>query len=235
VAVVLHKARWNLAEHGLGGVARLASEAAWRKLFRDREHLFFVAADAVRARAPLATPGIRFERFTERCGLPQRYLPGLRAGIRKKTMPESTVDRYLRRWLALFDEGAHCWAAVDGDHVAAFIFTVGAAGRYAQHFPAFPLFPGDVLMFGAWTDPAFRGRGLYRALVSGAFAQLEREGARRFFARTKIWNAASIRALRHVGMQSVAEYRYLKVFGRSFVVWRASPSRRMRGACAPES
>jgi GNAT superfamily N-acetyltransferase len=82
-----------------------------------------------------------------------------------------------------------------------------------------PLAPGDVYLFDAYTDPAFRGRGIAPVLSLELLRRCYKEGCRRALRVTLPENAAALRAHAKAGFQCCGVIRRVKL-GPWWFVWQ---------------
>jgi RimJ/RimL family protein N-acetyltransferase len=64
----------------------------------------------------------------------------------------------------------------------------------------------DVVLYGWYTSPARRGRGLVRHGIAAAVRAFS-PGATRFLADVRVWNRPSIQVMERMGFECVAKAR----------------------------
>lgn len=75
--------------------------------------------------------------------------------------------------------------------------------------------PGEVCLIAFETVPAFRGRRLYPAVLTGILQERFREGAPTAYIWCRQDNVASYRAIRRVGFRAAAVHDYYRLLGVS--------------------
>jgi ribosomal protein S18 acetylase RimI-like enzyme len=100
--------------------------------------------------------------------------------------------------------------SADADQIAV---TWAAASRawtgYLEH--ELPLAPGEVYLFDAYTDPAFRGHGIAPAMSTELLRRFRGEDSRRAIRGTWPENEAALRAHAKAGFQPYAIIRCIKL------------------------
>lgn len=88
--------------------------------------------------------------------------------------------------------------------------------------------PTEAYVWDCATLPAFRGRGLYPALLAAIARELADEGVARVWIAARADNAASLRGLEKAGYRRVADIRYVRLWR-----WRRLAVRRRTGVAPP--
>lgn len=170
-----------------------AATRGWRRAFRHRQLVFEMPAAAASALVPPGSAS-RILVFRE----PEQLPEALRSELSSRHgQPFAAyVDANLRSGAQLYllnveERIASILWAKPGDRVSAWYVPVGAE---------------DVILYGWWTDPGMRGRGLIRQLISAATRDALPH-AKRFLADVRVWNTPSIHAMERVGFRRIAEAR----------------------------
>jgi len=126
----------------------------------------------------------------------QRFRPALAAGELRRRLGRG--DRCFVIWNE--DRIIHeCW--------------VGTAERACVPYlhREIRLEPGDAYYYGAYTDPAFRGRRLFAGCYSYIARTLQREGWRRSVALVAVENRRSVVVLERSGLEAQGVYACLRL------------------------
>src|SRR6185503_13868605 len=131
-------------------------------------------------------PGVVVRRVTGRAGVEDYVAAGAAAFGRRE-------DHWLQTLPPRLEDGSlSVWVAYDGDRAV-------AAGR--TEFLAGAAFAG---LYGGGTDPAWRGKGLYRALVAARGAEARARGVRYLFVDAR---ETSRPILQRLGFEALATVR----------------------------
>lgn len=181
----------RVRSEGVWSAAQDAATRAWRRVFRHRQLVFELSADAA---AELAAPTARAQIHTYR--EPAELSPALRAEFTAHHGPSfvAYVETTLRN-------GATLYVLQDDDHIASLLWAK-RGDRVSNWYV--PVGASDVILYGWWTDPHRRGQGLIRLLIAAATRDALPQ-ARRFLADVRVWNTPSIRAMERVGFRRIAE------------------------------
>jgi len=125
------------------------------------------------------------------------------------------------RILGWFGHGDRCFGLRDGSRLVA----KGWCDLQEVNFPPAhrKLERGEVYMFGAYSDPAYRGRNLAPMLRSACYAELRKRGFTRFYSHSDYFNMAARRFKQKLGAVEEdlkVQVRLSDKWSRTFTVWR---------------
>jgi ribosomal protein S18 acetylase RimI-like enzyme len=116
--------------------------------------------------------------------------------------------------------GDRCWVARCSGEVV-YEAWVGYGSTYSYTLDRrLPLEPTDMTVYGAYTVPAMRNRGIHGAAVSHILAAERTRGMRRIFILMEPDNPAALRMPEKLGFHTVGSTGFLEVFGLRFYFLR---------------
>jgi GNAT superfamily N-acetyltransferase len=121
--------------------------------------------------------------------------------------PEASRDELLERWR----EGGQCCVARVGDRVVAAAWSRRAQGGVAWIDYELALAPDEIYLHDAYTDEAWRGRGIAHVLCVWQLAHLRDQGFRRALRATVVENAAALRAHGKSGFRPIALITHVRL------------------------
>ena len=130
-------------------------------------------------------------------------LPAL-AGV----VSPSTLAEFARR----FEAGRLCGIAFDGDRIVAYAWAGFEVRLEIERFN-FPMLPGEVHLFNAYTTPQYRRMGVMASMLS-LLSTLHAQGARRIVVTVEKRNYPSLSFCKRIGLLPVGYARYMRLFGR---------------------
>lgn len=151
--------------------------------------------------------------------IPENPMNSLKNFVRKKGMKEDYVNYYVGKILDCFKDGAVMHALLVDNEIATYYWSIAAEGNYDRYFPYFPLLPEDVVNFGSFTLPRYRGRGFVAILSSHVAEHHRKNGKTRMYATCKIWNTSSRQSILKSGFEEVAMAQRIGAFGKNIVIW----------------
>lgn len=144
----------------------------------------------------------------------------------------------LIRELAEFEKLTHLMEATPallhehlfGPRPAAEAMVADASGRvvgFALYFMNFSTFLGrpGLYLEDLYVQPAHRGQGLGRSLLSHLGALAVSRGCGRFEWSVLDWNAQAIRLYEHMGAEVLPDWRICRVTGNALLAFAGPPSR----------
>jgi predicted GNAT family acetyltransferase len=144
---------------------------------------------------------------------------------REGTLEELRRFRENRRLPAQFyldlTHGARRFYLGFADGVVGHISWVYAEG---DHVPHMRLGPGEIMLEGAYTFGAARGRGLLSAVERAALNDARREGKRRAFTHVSTDNRASLRGVWKTGFRPVGLLTWRWILGVRIIRYEPDPS-----------
>lgn len=109
--------------------------------------------------------------------------------------------------------GRRCFAACIEGAIAAYGWVSQGAERIGELERTMRMQPGEAYIWDCATLPAWRGRGLYTALLRHIVATLRAERLRRLWIGASLDNTPSIRGFRAAGFRPAVRLVYLRVLG----------------------
>jgi hypothetical protein len=129
------------------------------------------------------------------------------------------IDELLAIHSARLRRGERCWVARVGREVVHLNWT---CFRWAEALPGLPLLlrEGEICTTDAHTPPRWRGRGIHEYVLNEMLRAAQREGIRKAFTITELYNRRSRRALMRLGWkpQSRVFYFHATRLKRLFVL-----------------
>ncbi len=122
-----------------------------------------------------------------------------------------------------FNKGAVLWLyKVDGN-LAGYCWTI--VKNHSE--PAFfPLTDTDVHFVGTEIFPDFRGGDLFRLFDEATKINLKKEGSRRYFSETYLWNERAVKAiLKKTSARKIGIATRFSIFGKNIVIWHDMSSK----------
>jgi ribosomal protein S18 acetylase RimI-like enzyme len=120
----------------------------------------------------------------------------------------STLAEFARR----FEAGRLCAIAFDGDRVVAYAWAGFEVRPEIERFD-FPLLPGEVHLFNAYTISQYRRMGVMASMLS-LLSPLHALGARHIVVTVEKRNYPSLNFCKRIGLRPVGYARYTRLFGR---------------------
>jgi len=178
---------WGLAWRALAKLG-VCLHSTWRRLARNRNHVFVCDAPADAAGVP---DGLNIARYADLEEIPKQVLAEL---VDSHGLP--FMDN-LRKELA---GQAVLWVGLINGRAAGLLLT-----RLGCHITRWfvPLRDHDLIIFAVGTVAEYRGRGIAPAMMRHTMAS-ELRGDGRAFIDCKVWNKASIRSIQKAGFRWVA-------------------------------
>lgn len=144
---------------------------------------------------------------------------GASDAVRDIDEPEAHV---LRRFLfidpptiqARFGRGDRLLGVFDGDDVMAYAWFSESGEWLTTIEREFEVGEGEVYVYNVRTLPAYRGRGLFPAIVHGAVPSHRAAGVARYVTVVEEKNVPSLRAFAKAGFHPLRSVRMVKRFGR---------------------
>jgi ribosomal protein S18 acetylase RimI-like enzyme len=210
IKTVYWKIRNYYRHHGAKSTALRMKEAVRRRLFVNREVLFYM--DLVDW-----SPGIEIgrcpytvHRITCESEFPETWL----SRILEHLPPEVYVDYMKKR----FAKGASIWCLRKEEDLIGFLW-VFIGGTMMPHY--FPLVASDVHIFDGFILPQFRGQDINALMMTLVMEQMKQMGLQRAYVETMEWNIPARRALEKMQFRSLglARQRFRK--GKTIVTWWA--------------
>lgn len=113
----------------------------------------------------------------------------------------------------LLATGRRCFAASVASAIVAYGWVSLGSERIGELERTMRMQPGEAYIWDCATLPAWRGRGLYTALLRHIVATLRGEGWRRLWIGASLDNAPSIRGFRAAGFRPAVRLVYLRLLG----------------------
>jgi GNAT superfamily N-acetyltransferase len=126
-----------------------------------------------------------------------------------KVMYLSCADIYNR-----FDRGERCFAVMDGEEIAAYIWEQFDIKRMEELLLDFKLRPNQAWFYNAVTLKHARGRGYYQNIMRYTTKVMKEEGFDELFGFAEERNRASIRGLEKAGYKIVVKVQMKKLLSR---------------------
>ena len=166
---------------------------AFNRLCRHRNNVYLFDPSLS---VPPNPPGVRFERYDQAALVPEHV---------RQTICQAEGSASFDVDILEIQDNAVYWAAYLDDRVAGTMLS-----RSAVHFRRWfvPLESQDMVLFRARTLPAFRGRGVYPALMRHMIAQdLRPEG--HAYVDCRVYNTPSARGIERAGFRKIATMKPL--------------------------
>jgi hypothetical protein len=182
---------------GLWGTLSHGSQQAWRRAFAHRQLVYELARDST-ATSPAELPaGARITRYRSIGELPKSMLSSLAA---------DHGESFIENARTTLEGGAILYILEMDDRPASFLWA-----RSGALIPRWyvPLSAADMVLYGWFTLPEFRGTGLIRHAIARSMQDAPSE-VRRFLADVRVWNKPSIRAMERVGFRYVTSAKPLR-------------------------
>jgi ribosomal protein S18 acetylase RimI-like enzyme len=107
-----------------------------------------------------------------------------------------------------FTGGRRCYAAWDGDRIAAYGWASRGSECVGELERAFHMAPDEAYIWDCVTLPEYRGRGLYSALLAYMFSELRDAGVRRIWIGASLDNQPSIKGFMNAGFRPAIKLVY---------------------------
>jgi RimJ/RimL family protein N-acetyltransferase len=132
-----------------------------------------------------------------------------------------------------FAEGQFCAVAQAGTDVVAYCWLTGAPVAVAEINRVLIPGPDEVYLYEAYTSPAWRGRGLFQALLLRLQQYAHDQGRRRALIFVLASNVPSWRAIERAGFEMFQAVTKIEVLGLGYAWFRGSRSGRARVTLVP--
>lgn len=175
--------------------------------------------DGDRGPRPALAPGLAVTRVTDREPAGSSRRRALVAAMRPAS--EAEVDARLA-------SGRRAYVVEGPPGVLAYGWVTRGDEEIAEIEGRIRVGPSEAYIWDCATLPAFRGRGLYPALLGAIARELVGEGVARVWIAARADNAASLRGLEKAGYRRVADIRYVRLWR-----WRRMAVRRRAGVAPP--
>ena len=150
---------------------------------------------------------------------------------------QAGADQDITRWhpeaAQRFAEGQVCAVAQAGADVVAYCWLTGAPVAVAESNRVLVPGPDEVYLYEAFTSPAWRGRGLFQALLLKLQQFANAQGRRRALIFVLADNVPSWRAIERAGFEMFQAVTKIEVLGLGFAWFRGSRSGRARVTLVP--
>jgi GNAT superfamily N-acetyltransferase len=110
-----------------------------------------------------------------------------------------------------FAGARRCFAAWDGEHIAAYGWASQGCESVGELERTFRLQPDESYIWDCVTLPDYRGRRLYSALLSYMLAELRRGGIGRVWIGASMANIPSIKGIQNAGFHQVISLVYVRL------------------------
>jgi ribosomal protein S18 acetylase RimI-like enzyme len=110
-----------------------------------------------------------------------------------------------------FTDGRRCYAAWEGDRIAAYGWASRGRECVGELERAFHMLPDEAYIWDCVTLPAYRGRGLYSALLAYMLSELRDAGVRRTWIGASLDNRPSIKGFMNAGFQPAIKLVYVRL------------------------
>jgi ribosomal protein S18 acetylase RimI-like enzyme len=125
--------------------------------------------------------------------------------------------------LERFDGQRRCFAAWDGQRIAAYGWASQGQESVGELERSFRMLSGEAYIWDCATLPEYRGQGIYSALLSHMQAQLRSAGVGRIWIGASLNNQPSLKGFINAGFRPAIELTYLRVLVLRFGWMRRSP------------
>lgn len=188
----------NLRDYGLYRTCSKIISSMTRPVFQCRTYRLY-RADLNKVVVPAVTDASFAFRFLEQGE--EKYFPQI-----------ERMEEWLKGHLEfILQHGGRCLVALDKTTLAGF----NLVGLQEIHIPVVdyrrPLRRRQAFSVQITVSKAYRGRGLGTTLRLEVFRALRAQGFRYFYGGTDIHNEANLALCRKVGLEEIANIRYLKI------------------------
>lgn len=115
-----------------------------------------------------------------------------------------------------FNKGGVLWLYKVGGNLAGYCWTIVNNHVTPTYFPHTD---ADVHCVGTEIFPVFRGGDLFRLFDEGIKINLKKEGARRYYAESYLWNIRAVKAHLKTSARKIGIATIFSVFGKNVVIW----------------
>lgn len=123
---------------------------------------------------------------------------------------EPRADR--QQSIARFRDGKLCYGVWDRSRLIAKMWCDLDEFNYPPNYRR--LDADEVYLFGAFTDPDYRGQNLAPLMRAAGYSELRKMGRNKFYSYTDFFNTASRRFKIKLGARNEALRMYLELFGK---------------------
>jgi ribosomal protein S18 acetylase RimI-like enzyme len=116
-----------------------------------------------------------------------------------------------------FSGGRRCFVALVDGAIVSYGWVSRGVERIGELERSFRMSPDEAYIWDCTTEPPYRGKRLYCALLSHIATTLCREGMRRLWIGASLENIPSIRGFATAGFQPVLTLTYLRLLGMRHV------------------
>jgi ribosomal protein S18 acetylase RimI-like enzyme len=153
-------------------------------------------------------PGLLIERF------PSRSVVGLEV-IESLRMAKG--DGMIREVDKLFSKGCELWVGLMDGQIAGICWS-RSHERGRDHFV--PLEETDAVILSCFVFPAFRGRGVYPAMLEAMVNTLmNQDQVRKVYIDCKSWNVPSIRGIKKAGFVFIGKAARIVLCEHVWILW----------------
>lgn len=121
-----------------------------------------------------------------------------------------------------FDKGAVLWLLKKDGQLAGYrwtIFNNHVTPTYVPHTQT------DAHSIGTEIFPGFRGVGLYRLFDQGTKILFKKEGGKRFYYETYLWDICAVKAILKTNSRKIGIATRFSIFGNNVVIWHDMTSK----------
>lgn len=198
---------WHLRKHGLLGMIR-TSASRFVRTFRNKEAVFVYDLQENLIDGQEGLTNLTIKRYGGIDDIPENEMAQL---IQLKG--EDLILRFLR---SFFDRGAHLWIARLESDVVGVQWTIvgGFNGFYSM-----PISKNEIIVCAVEVFFAFRGRGIWPAMINSVNAYHKKQGFARSYVKVKLWNKASLRSIGKTNARRIGTVRAFSVWSKDISIW----------------
>jgi hypothetical protein len=115
-----------------------------------------------------------------------------------------------------FNKGAVLWLLKENGRLAGYRWSIINNHVTPTYFPHTET---DVHSIGIEIFPGFRGGDLFRLFHEGTKVVLKKEGSKRFYSETHLWNKRAVKAYSKTNSHKIGIATRFSVFGKNVVIW----------------
>lgn len=198
---------WYLRKHGLLGATRIAISKFWR-IFSSKEAVFVYDLQECQFDSWEGPTNLRIKRYGAIDDIPEDEMAQL-VQLKGK-------DLLMRFLCKFFERGAKLWIAKLESEVVGLQWTTVAG---FNGFYSMPILQNETIVCAVEVFPAFRGRGIWPAMMSSVNSYYKKQGIARSYVKIKLWNKPSLKSIAKTNARRIGTVRTLRVWNKYVSVW----------------
>lgn len=198
---------WYLRKHGFLGAIRIAAYRFLR-IFSNKEAVFVYDLQEYQLDGWEGLTHLTIKRYGAIDDIPENEMVQL-VQLKGKDL----LVRFLHKF---FEKGAELWIAKLESEVVGVQWTIVAG---FNGFYSMPILQNETIICAVEVFPAFRGRGIWPAMMSLVNSYHKKQGIARSYVKIKLWNKPSLKSIAKTNARRIGTVRTLRVWNKYVSVW----------------